>query len=75
MNQAEKTEVIRLDKIHAGKGEGAGTSTETGGPTDAAVAHEGGEYDDPNTCDENILNVVAAVPLPKPLPVRSRART
>eukprot|EP00972_Heterocapsa_arctica_P093253 13757653-Heterocapsa_arctica.AAC.1 len=42
MSQAEKSEVIRRDKIHAGKGEGAGASTETGGPTDAAVAHMGG---------------------------------
>eukprot|EP00972_Heterocapsa_arctica_P019692 2905775-Heterocapsa_arctica.AAC.1 len=39
MSHAERTEVARLDKVHAGKV--AGTSTETGGPTDAAVAHVG----------------------------------
>eukprot|EP00972_Heterocapsa_arctica_P020359 3004242-Heterocapsa_arctica.AAC.1 len=30
MRHAERTEVARLDQIHAVKGEGAGTSTESG---------------------------------------------
>eukprot|EP00972_Heterocapsa_arctica_P084673 12471135-Heterocapsa_arctica.AAC.1 len=55
MNKAEKTELIRLDKIHAGKGEGAGASTETAGPTDAAVAHAGDMFDDTDTCTGNLL--------------------
>eukprot|EP00972_Heterocapsa_arctica_P075567 11146713-Heterocapsa_arctica.AAC.1 len=60
MSHAERTEGTRLGKIHAGKGAGAGTSTETGGPTDAAVAHVGGDFDDAESCDENILSSATA---------------
>eukprot|EP00972_Heterocapsa_arctica_P001754 251029-Heterocapsa_arctica.AAC.1 len=72
MIQADRNYVIRLAKIHAGKEAGASTSTDTGGPTDAAVAHVGGDFDD---CNEkhitmDILNAVSAVPLPKSLPAR-----
>eukprot|EP00972_Heterocapsa_arctica_P086095 12690247-Heterocapsa_arctica.AAC.1 len=34
-----RQEVIKLNKIAEGKGRGAGTSTDTGGPTDSAIAH------------------------------------
>eukprot|EP00972_Heterocapsa_arctica_P029674 4370749-Heterocapsa_arctica.AAC.1 len=49
MYQAGSLQLSRPDsclvKIYAGKGEGAGARTESGGPTDAAVAHVGGDFD------------------------------
>eukprot|EP00972_Heterocapsa_arctica_P049954 7346436-Heterocapsa_arctica.AAC.1 len=78
---ADRQDLIRLDEIHKSKGNGAGTSTDTGGPTDALVAPVGergiGESSETESESQtdNIFTMAAAVPLPRPLPKRAKART
>eukprot|EP00972_Heterocapsa_arctica_P040729 6002684-Heterocapsa_arctica.AAC.1 len=61
MSQADRQDVIRLAKVHAGKGKeaGASTSTDTGGPTDAAVVHVGGDFDEKHV-NSDILTAASA---------------
>eukprot|EP00972_Heterocapsa_arctica_P064950 9588871-Heterocapsa_arctica.AAC.1 len=49
MSATDRQEVIKLANVTEVKGNGAGTSTDTGGPTDAAVAHVGGKHSDSST--------------------------
>eukprot|EP00972_Heterocapsa_arctica_P042271 6231475-Heterocapsa_arctica.AAC.1 len=63
-----------------GEGDGAGTSLDTGGPTDALVAPQRGVSTSDSSENENdsypnnVLTTAAAVPLPQPLPKRAKAR-